>query len=750
MEGLATLNRQDLLAHSAPRPGAEPQRYEEHISEVRRGARLRADAMLTFGVPELQFMAGAVEAAAVFHDLGKLSQGNQAALAQGRGSKLSWDHIDAGVAHLSAAGNWMAAWLVRAHHSPGFPSLRTHFDKDGLGRRLRGHRRDDEPNAIHDSLIAESDAHLGAYLADHESAVGAFDVSTTRPFHGMAMRLALSCLVDADHADTSRFDSGDEVAEAPKLRWEERLRRLDEYVRSLASGGSLERDEHRNEFYHACRDSNVVDAIVSCEGPVGIGKTTAITAYLLNRAASEGLRRIIVVAPYTNIITQTARKLRDALVLDGEVPEEVVVEHHHRADFETRGARELAVLWRAPVVVTTAVQFFETLGSNNPAELRKLHALPGSAVFLDEAHAALPAHLWRQNWLWVRELTQRWTCRFVLASGSLARFWENPDIVDSPERIPELVSSELKQAILPAERRRVRYVQAGHSETLPELIQTVGEAEGPRLVILNTVQSAALVAREMRIRGNAVLHLSTALAPQDRTKILGDVSKRLDDVRNKNWSLIATSCVEAGIDLSFQNAFRERFSSASLIQVGGRVNRHGGSEIGTVFDFTIDAGAGITKHPAARYPAAVLKRQLAAGLFERGNHDPAEIVTRAMAEEVKDRGGLGHDHLSEAEAFRDYPAVRDAARVIDADTRLVVVDPDLAAQLELPKPVRFRELLAGSVQIWTHKVGALNLNPVPGRPDIYRWPYAYDSAFLGYMAGVLQQFDLGKEGFAII
>lgn len=711
---------------------------------------MRADAMLKFAGPELQFMASAVEAAAVFHDLGKLSRDNQAALAQGRRSKLRWDHIDAGVAHLSATGNLMAAWLVRAHHSPGFPSLRAHFDKDGLGRKLRGHRRDDEPNATHDSLIAETDAHLDAYLAAHKSAVGAFDINSTRPFHGVAMRLALSCLVDADHADTSRFDSGNEVAEAPKLRWEERLQRLDEYVRRLASGGSVERDEHRKEFYNACRDSDVVDAIVSCKGPVGIGKTTAITAYLLKRAASEDLRRIIVVAPYTNIITQTVKKLRDALVLDGEDPEEVVAEHHHRADFETRGARELAVLWRAPLVVTTAVQFFETLGSNNPAELRKLHALPGSAVFLDEAHAALPAHLWRQNWLWLRELTQRWACSFVLASGSLARFWENPDIVDSAERIPELLSSKLKQAILPAERRRVRYVQAGHSETLPELIQTVSEAEGPRLVILNTVQSAAVVAREMRVRGNDVLHLSTALAPKDRTKILGDVSRRLHDVRDKDWSLIATSCVEAGIDLSFQNAFRERFSSASLIQVGGRVNRHGGLEVGTVFDFTIDAGAGITKHPAARYPAAVLKRQLAAGLFDGCNHDPAEIVTRAMAEEIRDRGGLGHNRLSEAEAFRDYPEVRRATRVIDADTRLVVVDPDLAARLELPIPVRFRELLVGSVQIWAHRVGALNLTPVPGRPDIYRWPYVYDSAFLGYMAGVLQQFDLGQEGFAII
>ena len=137
--------------------------------------------------------------------------------------------------------------------------------------------------------------------------------------------------------------------------------------------------------------------MVACEGPVGLGKTTAVTAHLLRRAIKNGLRHLIIVAPYTNIISQTAKVLRRALTLSGESPEEVVAEHHHRADFSGRADRELAVLWRAPVILTTAVQFFETLASNHPGQLRKLHELPGSGIFLDEAHAALPARLWPQN-----------------------------------------------------------------------------------------------------------------------------------------------------------------------------------------------------------------------------------------------------------------------------------------------------------------------------------------------------------------
>src|SRR5262249_36213600 len=135
----------------------------------------------------------------------------------------------------------------------------------------------------------------------------------------------LSCLVDADHADTARFIARLELPPAPKPRWEERLRRLDAYVRNLPVSGSKERNRQRAAFYQACRNADIADSMVGCEGPVGIGKTTAITAYLIGRAHKENLRRLIIVVPYTNIITQTVERLRIALTLKGEIPEEVVV-----------------------------------------------------------------------------------------------------------------------------------------------------------------------------------------------------------------------------------------------------------------------------------------------------------------------------------------------------------------------------------------------------------------------------------------
>jgi CRISPR-associated endonuclease/helicase Cas3 len=573
------------------------------------------------------------------------------------------------------------------------------------------------------------------------------------------MRLALSCLVDADHSDTAFFDSGRLLPEAPETLWDMRLKKLCEYVRSLPVGESDEeqaRNKRRSEFFEACLNSRIKDSLVACEGTVGLGKTTAVAAYLIHRAIDEKLRRLIIVAPFTNILTQTADRLRKALVLPGEQPDQIIVEHHHRADFSHRDERELAVLWRAPIVLTTAVSFFETLAACDPATLRKLHAVPGSAVFLDEAHAALPTKLWPQNWKWITELANNWGCHFVFASGSLSRFWENQDIIDQPIRLPELLPASQATEVMRDERNRVKYVEAGDGRVLSvqELINLVGDQQGPRLVILNTVQNAAVLADAMRKSNLDVLHLSTALTPYDREIILKRIERRLQSSDFRDWTLVATSCVEAGVDFSFRSAFRERFATASIIQIGGRVNRHGEYSVaggGTVFDFAL-ADKLITQHPAANVSADVLRDLMDKNILNCDN--PANIVTQAMALELRNIGGLSSDLLSKAEKERNYPEVKELGSVINADTRFVVIDSQLKNLIGMRVPVSFRTLLQGSVQIWAKKIEKLGLQPLITRTrssaDIYDWPYDYDPEFLGYMAGVLKLEDFIASGGAII
>jgi CRISPR-associated endonuclease/helicase Cas3 len=570
------------------------------------------------------------------------------------------------------------------------------------------------------------------------------------------MRLALSCLVDADHADTAFFDTGRRPPDPPEPKWADRLKALCRYVRQLPSGETIaerERNRRRAQFFETCLDSSIEGPMTACDGPVGLGKTTAVVAYLMRRAmcAKPNLRRLIIVAPYTNILSQTADRLRKAVVLPDERPERVIVEHHHRADFADRTNRDLAVLWQAPIVLTTAVSFFETLAGCNPGSLRKLHALPGSAVFVDEAHAALPTRLWPQNWRWLRELVAKWGCRFVFASGSLARFWEEPDIIDEPVQLPDLLPRRQAVDVFTAERERVNYRQLANGRviTVAQLIDFVRAAPGPRLVILNTVQNAAVVASAMRKARIKTLHLSTALCPGDRECILAGVERRLQ-AGWKNWVLVATSCVEAGLDFSFCTGFRERFAVASTIQVGGRVNRHGKYDRlggGVVYDFAL-ADRNITQHPDATVSADLLHESMEADELNRGS--PADVVTKAMQEELRRLPLIDHQKLLDAEAQRNYPAVAELGRVISAETRLVVVDPRLKKRFVRRLTVNFKELLRGSVQLWATKIETLGLEMLPGRRELYAWNDAYDPDFLGYMAGILRNKEFLAEGGTVI
>jgi CRISPR-associated endonuclease/helicase Cas3 len=737
---------EEPLAHSARMTGMEPQTYRHHITGtvcsegVVAGAERRANSMVLYHSDRTAGTAitSAVVDAATFHDLGKLDPDVQVALRKGREAKLRWDHIDAGVAHLRSCRANMAAWLVRAHHAPGLPSCPVHFS-DPRDRHLRGRRDDTELPDRHQAQIERTDRLLPVMLALHQATVGYRQPTPGKALHGLALRLGLSCLVDADHSDTAYSETGWISPDPPRTRWPERLDALDAYVARLSNGVG-QRDALRRSFYDACRDREPDQALMACEGPVGIGKTTAVTAYLLRRAMATGARRLFIVAPYTAILSQTADRLRQALVLPDERdrPDIIVAEHHHRADFGDISSRDLATLWTAPVILTTAVQFFETLSSNVPSVLRKLHALPGSVVFLDEAHATLPTHLWPQNWRWLRELVDGWSCSFVLASGSLARFWELDDVVEGAcLKLLDLVPPELEVPLRKAEAARVRYVSDGHFEGPRTLAAAVMNAPGPRLLIMNTVQSAAVMAMTMRNIGHHVLHISTALCPQHRDLILAQVKARLGDRIASDWTLVATSLMEAGVDFSFCTPFRERFATTSLIQIGGRGNRNMEWPEGvTVHDFTVSAVEGLKAHPAATIPADIL-----ADLFKRGGLqgeiDHTELVTLAMKREMRRRKQVGGETLLIAEQERRYPDANRLGRVIDTDTRVVVVDSNLRDRILAHERLSATEILAGSVQIWASKIALLGVDALATRQEVYWWPHAYDPRFLGYMEGAL-------------
>ncbi len=313
------------------------------------------------------------------------------------------------------------------------------------------------------------------------------------------VRMALSCLVDADHLDTSINYRNEPESTPVLLHAGERLRRLSEYVSSLQfNARETDRNRLRANVYRACESSEVARGIVSCDSPVGSGKTTAVMAHLLRMAARHGMRRVFVVLPFTNIITQSVNVYRKSLVFDYEDPLQVVGEHHHRAEFDDIASRHLSYRWQSPIIVTTTVQFFETLAAARTAALRKLHQVTNSVIFIDESHAALPTQLWPVAWKWLLALRDDWNCHIVLGSGSLSEFWKISAICKSTETVSALIPSQPAEESLSFERERIRYRTKPSPLSLEDLIVWISSFNGPRLLIVNTVQSAAYIAHTLR------------------------------------------------------------------------------------------------------------------------------------------------------------------------------------------------------------------------------------------------------------
>ena len=740
-----------------------------------RGAMHRARVMLRYYSPvdatkrpDKAELLATIGDATSFHDFGKLDPGFQQTLRDNRRSPNHIRHEDAGVALLALYGALEAAGLVSAHHR-GLVRYEFQPEQRRFGQPT-SKRLNVEPFRIHEdpATIEATNTRLKSYQAHHETLLGVrrskIESGLSR-CSGLTRRLMLSCLVDADHTDTARHYKQDLSFAPPTGRWRERLAALDGYVAGLKKPAckavsDTERDRQiiRDELYATCRNADVTPRFRSCDAVVGSGKTTAVMAHLLQVAAARKLRHIFVVLPYTNIIRQSVKVYREALCLPGEDPEAVVAEHHHQADFKDMALRGVATSWRAPIIVTTAVQFFETLAANKTSKLRKLHELVGAAVFVDEAHAAMPSQLWPACWNWLTEWTNEWGGHIVLASGSLAEFWtldefcsiaqgKDPGTLPSGSKPVVLpLAASLRNKTLVAEHSRVRFDTRPTPVKVGELCEWVESAPGPRLVIVNTVQSAAVLAFHMQQRQKQeVLHISTALAPVDRLKLVEKIKLWLKE--KENWTLVATSLVEAGMDFSFATGFRQRSSTASLIQTGGRVNRGADRGISYVWDFDF---VDTTMFPDNKMALAASKHALGelfgAGLISTSQStDLVAVCLQALRMEFKTKQQNLALEAVQSEKNMDYPEVAKKCRLIDSDMRTVLVDRKMAKHLSLGYPmdrVAREKLILNSVQMYPHKIANLGIEPViRGSDDLYVLPesWRYDAECFGFMAGWLDQ-----------
>ena len=255
------------------------------------------------------------------------------------------------------------------------------------------------------------------------------------------------------------------------------------------------------------------------------------------------------------------------------------------------------------------------------------------------------------------------------------------------------------------------------------------------------MQSAAMLAQQIRQSGEMqVLHLSTALAPVHRAIIIERIKALLK--HQSDWVLIATSLVEAGMDFSFASGFRQRATTASLIQLGGRVNRNANrGDNCTVLDFDFADVKTFPDNPSLKPSKDALEL-----LFSNGRISPekpcdlAGICLAATKAEFRAGAQLNALELVSAESDRDYPKVSQACRVIQSETKTVVVDPHIIARLKMYETVPPLEVVRNSVQMFGTKIEKLGLSPVTSDSDLFCLPesWDYDPDFLGYMAEVIK------------
>lgn len=725
----------EYLAHSA-RDGAPEQSYLEHVQDVTSAARQFAEAAGEYATQDGKLLLTAVTNAAPIHDLGKLDKENQKVLHVPDSHKtLPIPHDDAGVSLLAQAEEecGFSQLLVSSHHIglPDLPIEEQRGDKMFRSGNPEIRNRTDvelaELKSVHDRLIPGWEA--------HPEGANNGDIS-------VLCRMMLSCLADADHSDTARHYGKYPLEKAmPELMPEKRLERLNAYVGKLGSNQkNNERNQLRSELYASCRDHVVDENIAYCDCPVGSGKTTAVMAHLLRAAAKRKARRVFVVLPYTNIIRQSVEVYRKALTMDGETPEDVVAELHHLADFESENARQFSAQWRSPIIVTTAVAFFETLASNRPSTLRRLHELPGSVIFVDEAHAAMPVKLLPVAWHWMKAYAEDWSCYWLLASGSLVKFWKLEGITGNEEQplVPSIVPESIDAKLLQYEQHRVEFCHEAEPLSVDMLIEKVMCSPGPRLVIMNTINNAALVAGQIanKYGREYVEHLSTALTAEDREKTVKTVKERLADKCDEDWTLVATSCVEAGVDFSFQTGFREIASLLSLLQAAGRVNRNGDMENAVMWSFRMQDSKELTKNPQLDISISILN-----DLFGKKLSIAPEFSTEAIRLELGRRND-DLDGLTGYESICNFPKVAEKFKIIDSDTVLVAADDELKKNI-LQRTANWRDIQRKCVSIRRKKIDEYHLPELC--EGVHDWNLGYDS-FLGIMAGELK-YKEAKDGF---
>jgi CRISPR-associated endonuclease/helicase Cas3 len=562
------------------------QLLRDHLLAVATGAELRASPIRLLG----RSLGPAAYATGLFHDLGKYRFGFRK-LIEGIPvpDKSSTYHKHAGAAKAWDNKQYGAAFAIAGHHG-GLPSL------------------GDLKHAANNSPAGR--AAIGEFWAEAIADLSALDDLVWTPtqvkdplLFDLETRILFSCLVDADWSDTAEHDrrvkGWPEEPAPPTLTKDLAERWLGGVLETIREKAGLYMTAEVRQAREAVLNAALVAAdsptgFFTLEVPTGGGKTLSGLAFALKHAARHGLRRVIYVAPYLSILDQNAGVIRDAIRVGEEGQE--VFEHHslkepfadtEEGDEQREGPRAAAARraenWDAPVIITTNVQFLESLFSREPGRCRKVHNIAHSVVILDECQA-IPNGLLAPTCSMLDQLVEHLGCSIVLATATQPTF-DHPALRERSSGLrnvrPILPRDGPSGIDLFTRLRRVRaeWPRPGEFLDWDDLARLMTENRHDQrpaaLCVVNTRRAARELYRslEQALGRDEIYHLSTWMCPAHRSIVLHEVRRRLRS--GLPCYLVSTQLIEAGVDVDFPLVLRELAPLEAVIQTAGRCNREG-------------------------------------------------------------------------------------------------------------------------------------------------------------------------------
>lgn len=634
----------------------------DHLLDV---AQVASEVASSFGKSEQAFWLGLI------HDVGKINPSFQDYLRKVANNEFSKSepHSVWGAAYLYTLiyknrrvdSGWEEYCVpIMGHHAgladPGICSLKIErFLKDRV-----------DAIGLIKGYLENLRLHLGLKGVPRLSLIHELD-ALKREFD---IRMVYSALVDADYLDTEKhFNNGKSALRKawPNLR--ELYNRFEQhrraYIDRLKEKPSSDVIEVREYVYNQCiRKSVEKPGVFTLTAPTGSGKTLGYFGFALKHAITHGKIRIIVVLPYTSIIDQTAKVISDI------VGEDAVLEHHSALDLggiddEERVDRYLMAMenWDAPIIITTTVQFFESLLTNRPGKARKIHNIANSVVVLDEVQA-LPSEVLTPTLNVLDILVKDYGVSLVLSTATQPAF-ENLGNIDIYGTLKgrEIITNyeSLFQRL-----KRVDFKMAATPIAWDEIAKLMTEKD-QIMVILNTRADALrLFNMLVDIDTENVFHLSSMLCAKHRQGILKEIGNRLSN--GLPIRLVTTQVVEAGVDLDFPEVWRAIGPLDRIVQAAGRCNRNGKQSVGMVVVFEPEGGG----TPSGPYKVGIEKSKIILAKRPADDLHQPEIYREYFAHMYRSVN-LDAYNVQTYRQELNYPKVAQNYRLIKDETAMVVV-----------------------------------------------------------------------------